>query len=58
MGLRRQWATRIGERLDAVGSPRRLSAVEPADWKVTLVASFGLGLVVLGAFVALLALLG
>lgn len=47
---------RLGERLDSIGSKRPWSEVEPADWNVALTASIGLGLVLVGLFVAFLAL--
>ncbi|PSQ42959.1 hypothetical protein BRD07_02675 [Halobacteriales archaeon QS_9_68_42] len=44
---------KFGEQIDAIGSKRRVTKVEPADWNVTLTRRLGpvlsfLGLVILG----------
>lgn len=46
------WPTpfaRFGERLDAIGSKRSWSEVEPADWYVGLTRLVGIGMVIFGA---------
>ena len=42
-------AARFEERLDSIGSKRRWSEVEPADWKVTLTRVVGVGMALVGA---------
>lgn len=45
------WPYRIakfGEAMDAIGSKRRSSEVEPADWNVGLTRVFGIGMVLFG----------
>lgn len=49
--------TQFGEALDAVGSKRKLSEVEPADWNVGVTASIGLFVMLVGATIFVLALL-
>lgn len=42
---------RFEEQIDAIGSKRSASEVEPADWKVYLTRIFGAGFVLLGVLV-------
>lgn len=41
---------RFSEQLDSIGSKRRWSQVEPANWKVTLTRGIGVVLTVLGVY--------
>lgn len=40
--------SRFGEQIDAIGSKRSWSEVEPADWKVGLTRFSGIGMVIVG----------
>lgn len=42
---------RFEEQIDAIGSKRSASEVEPADWKVSLNRIFGIGITVFGLLV-------
>lgn len=42
---------RLHERLHSIGSERRWTEVEPAEWKVTVTRLFGIALVVLAVVV-------
>jgi hypothetical protein len=44
---------RFEEAIDAIGSKRRSSAVEPAEWKVTLTRVTGVGVTLFGLLVLL-----
>lgn len=39
---------RFGERLDAIGSKRSWSEVEPAGWKVLVTRIAGVGIILIG----------
>ena len=41
---------RFGEQLDAIGSKRRASEVEPAEWKVGLTKVTGVVLALIGVY--------
>ena len=48
------WPYRIAkfnEAMDAIGSKRRSSEVEPADWNVTMTRLFGVGFALFGLFI-------
>ncbi|WP_244514952.1 hypothetical protein [Halorientalis persicus] len=49
---------RFSERLDAIGSDRRLEEVEPSDWMVLLTRIVSVAMVLFGGFLILLAALG
>ncbi|MFC7059380.1 hypothetical protein [Halovenus salina] len=42
---------RFEEQIDAIGSKRSASEVEPADWKVSLNRIFGIGITLFGLLV-------
>jgi hypothetical protein len=42
---------RFEEQIDAIGSKRSASAVEPAEWKVQLTRVFGVGISLFGVLV-------
>lgn len=44
--------SRLGERMDAIGSTRRASEVEPADWNVLLTRIVGAAFVLFGVGIA------
>ncbi|WP_229113420.1 hypothetical protein [Halapricum desulfuricans] len=48
--------SRFEEQLDAIGSKRRLSKVEPAEWKVKITRRGGLFVVLIGLWVVALGL--
>jgi uncharacterized membrane protein len=49
---------RFSEQLDAIGSTRRWSEVEPADWKVMLTKISGVVLLLIGSVMLLAAIAG
>jgi hypothetical protein len=52
------WLSRVSERIDAIGSTTPWHEVEPAGWRVAVTRAMFAGLGLLGAGVALSALLG
>ena len=44
---------RLEERIDSIGSKRSWHDVEPADWKGSLTRAVGIGMVLVGALMAL-----
>lgn len=49
--LRPYAVARFEEQIDAIGSTRSLSEVEPAGWKVTLTRVLGIGIALFGTLV-------
>ncbi len=45
---------RFGEQVDAIGSKRSWSEVEPAGWKVILTKLIGFGLIIFGGILILM----
>lgn len=59
-GLLMSWkpyrVARFGERIDAIGSKRRWTKVEPSDWNVTLTRRLGPFAIIFGLFLIYLSL--
>jgi len=51
MAIKPYELSRFEERLDAIGSKRSWSEVEPADWTVALTRVFGVGITLFGLLV-------
>jgi len=50
--------TRFGEQIDAIGSKRQLSDIEPAEWSVSIARVLGFIVILTGIVVTFLAIIG